>query len=148
MELIIAVVLIAIVSGVMALMMPLRGHKLSAAGQKMAADIRFAQQLAVSKQVPAGVLFNASSDAYSVFVNTTNNTTVDPFTGAAFAINFAVEPALKGVDIYSTSFGTNITFDYMGAPMNLTQNATITLRQGGNSCQVIVAPRTGQVKVQ
>ena len=152
-ELLIALILIVIISAVMALMIPLRTHKLSAAAQKMAADVRYAQQLAVSKQIPAGVLFDTGADVYSVFIASTNNTTVDPFTGSAFVIDYRSEPALKGIDISSTNFGSSVSFDYMGTPRdasgaNLTGYAIVTLRQGAHSCEVTVAPRTGQVKVE
>ena len=149
-ELIIVMVIITVLA-VAGVFLPLHSNKLMAAANKLVFDLRYAQQLAISRQVPCGLSF--SSNSYFVFINNTSTKATDPYTGKNFDINYNNASELRGISLSSTNFGNLISFNYLGAPRNssnttLSSAGIITLQYGGRSRNVAIEPNTGQVKIQ
>ena len=128
-------------------------NKLIGAAGKVAYDLRYAQQLAISRQVPCGISFNPSANSYFVYVNNTSAKAKDLYSGEDFELDYNSHPQLKGIDLASTNFGNLISFNYLGVPHNssnttLSSVGIITLQYGGRSKNVVMEPDTGQVKIQ
>lgn len=122
------------------------------AGNRVQSDIRFAQSLAQSIQKRTRIIFNTSTDTYTVYIETSPGTwviTKDPLKRTDFIVTFGTDP-FNGVDITGASFnGTNtLIFDKWGNPYGgsssnpLTGNGTVVLN---SSLSVNVRPGTGSV---
>jgi prepilin-type N-terminal cleavage/methylation domain-containing protein len=151
-ELIIVMVIITVLA-VAGVFIPLHSNKLIAAANKLMFDLRYAQQLAISRQVPCGISFDVSAESYFVFINDTSSKAKNPYTGEDFIINYNAVSELKGIGLASTNFGNVISFNYLGVPHNssnttLSSVGIITLQYGGRSKNVVMEPDTGQVKIQ
>ncbi|MCM8779825.1 MAG: GspH/FimT family protein [Candidatus Omnitrophica bacterium] len=151
-ELIIVILLVTILS-VAGVFILLRSNKLIAAANKLAFDLRYAQQLAISRQVPCGISFNPSANSYFVFVNNTSAKAKDPYTAEDFIIDYNAVGQLKGIDLASTNFGDLISFNYLGVPRDsgnatLSSQGVVILQYGGQARNVTIEPDTGRVKIQ
>ena len=130
--------------------------KLYGVANKLAADIQYAQQLAVSKQIRCGLSFFPAIESYFVYERPTPTTTImaqDPYTRGDLTVSFQTENAYKGVDLLNTSFGNRVEFDSLGRPYNslgfpLIFAGVVTLQSQGESMTVSIEPNTGAVKVQ
>lgn len=150
-ELIVLILVISIIIGVF-VFIPLRSSKLIPAANKLLFDLRYAQQLAISRQLPCGVYFNISGNSYYVYENNdTQDKAKDPYTGIDYSISFDTSE-FRGVDLTSTNFGNRIYFNFLGVPFNatgsaLTQQGHIVLEQGSQTKNITIQPNTGQVKL-
>ncbi|MDD5044314.1 MAG: prepilin-type N-terminal cleavage/methylation domain-containing protein [Candidatus Omnitrophica bacterium] len=147
----IIVIVVVIVLAVAGVFIPLHSNRLIAASNKLMFDLRYAQQLAISRQVPCGISF--STNNYFIFINTTSTKAIDPYTGENYTIDFDNIGELKGVSIASTNFGGLISFNYMGVPYDsvnssLSDDGIVTLHYGPQAKSVSIEPNTGQVKIQ
>ena len=126
---------------------------LAAAKQKLQSDLRYAQLLAFTQQVNHGLIFNPTTEVYSVYSQNTTNIIKDPASQKAFTVDYVNDNVYKGVGIVSTSFGSPTTnrveFDSYGAPSDgtsaLTADGTVTLTAGGTNLTVTVTKNTGKV---
>ena len=129
--------------------------KLRSASFRLKSDIIYAQSLAVTQQVNCGIVFTpgAPAGSYSVYRQTTTNIVNNPLTQAPFTVDYASDPVLEGVTLYSTSFGSPTTnrleFDSLGIPSDgtniLGSDGTVTLTYGGDTATVKVTKNTGKV---
>ena len=127
--------------------------KLYGVANKLAADIQYAQQLAISKQVRCGLSFNPGTDSYFVYEDTTATKAKDPYTRGDFIVDYQAEDSYKGVDLLNTNFGNRIEFDPVGKPYSdanspLAANGIVVLQAQGDSRNIIIKPNTGATKVQ
>src|SRR3989338_5085533 len=82
----IEVIMVIIIIGILAAaVMPafIASHddlKIEAAHRQLMQEIRYAQQLAISRQVTHGVSFNPSTESYFVYRQDTSNIVKDPLT--------------------------------------------------------------------
>jgi len=143
---------IVAVLAVAGVFIPLQPNKLIAAANKLMFDLRYAQQLAISRQVPCGVSF--SSNSYFVFINSTSTQAIDPYnTGKNLTIDYNNDNELKGITLASTNFGGLISFNYLGVPrdsgnVTLSSPGAVALQYGSRTKNVVISPNTGQVKIQ
>jgi len=127
--------------------------KLDAAARRMAADLRYAQSLAMSKRVIHGLLFEPSLGRYTVFAPTSGSPITDPADRARpMRVDYTSRSEFKGVLIQSAAFGSTpgVTFDYFGVPrdtagVDLTSDGRVVLSYQGVTDTVLVAPQTGMV---
>lgn len=117
-----------------------------AASRMVAADLQYAQNLAISTQQRVTVTFNKTAKSYTL--SNQSGTLIHPMTKAAYTVNFT---AMSGYDrmVFNTvSFGSGslltVTFDEMGAPDNA---GTIKLVAGPFVRQIDVEAATGNVLV-
>jgi Tfp pilus assembly protein FimT len=104
--------------------------KIEGAYKQMMQDIRYAQQLAISRQVTHGVSFNPINDAYFVYRQTTSNIVKDPATQKSLSVTYA-SGIFSGIDLVSTTFvfpSNRLEFNSLGEPSS---GGTITLNYGG-----------------
>lgn len=125
--------------------------KLDASMKKVVSDIRYAQQIAVSRHGNCRIVFNPASDTYSAEEQLTLggpwSGIKDPFTKANLVMNFQTDPQYKGIDIVNANFNSSNTlqFDWQGVPQ-AGGNATFNCQ--GNIRVVTVEQNTGRVRVQ
>jgi len=130
--------------------------KLDAAARRVAADLRYAQGLAMSRRVIHGILFNTAQEKYTVFAPNAATPITDPADRArTLVVDYTTRTEFKGVLVQSAAFGTTpgITFDYFGVPrdtagVDLTSQGVVVLTYQGNTDSILVAPQTGTVTVR
>jgi|GEM_PF-782133 len=141
----------------------LGSNKLYGAVRKLASDIRYAQQLAMTERSPYGVLFNlnlsggAAPNTYTVFQQSSplDLAARDPAGGANMIINYNTDPHFQGVTISAPSFcdGVNpcqstLQFNGQGVPTNTTGplvSGSVVLGYQGATLTVSVVPQTGKI---
>ena len=130
--------------------------KVDVAARRLAADLRYAQSLAMSKRVIHGILFEPGLARYTVFAPNTGSPIVDPADRAkSLRMDYTSRTEFRGVLIQSATFGTTpgVTFDYFGVPrdtagVDLTSSGLVVLTYQGVIDTVIVAPQTGMVIIR
>ena len=131
--------------------------KLSAAAAKVASDIRYAQQLARTRNGWYGVSFAVSpTNQYTVYSTdgATDTAVTDPVNPAQTLVN-NIATGFGGVAISAVNIagGNKVEFNPTGAPYNdktgtlLAANGTVTLAFGGATRTVTITPNTGRVVV-
>ena len=134
-------------------------YKAVGAGRKLLSDIRYTQQLAMSRGASYGIEFDTIGEQYRVFDVATGINITDPVNGvvgvtganwtSGFVVNYMSEPELSGVDLVGTNFGTQIRFDSYGRPKDSTNTlftsvGNIVVSCTGSSKTLSVDPRTGR----
>jgi prepilin-type N-terminal cleavage/methylation domain-containing protein len=150
-ELIIVIAIIAVLAVV--LFVSSQGLKVEAVAHKLMLDLRYAQQLAISRQVRAGVSFNPTANSYFIYIGTTSAIAKDPHTAGQYIVNYNTQTEYSGIALVNTNFGDLISFDSLGRPYNssgalLASSGTVTLQEGTTTALVTIEPNTGQIKVQ
>lgn len=154
---IIELVLIIIIVGTLAYVFVPRSSiddtRAAAAGRKLLADLRYAQQLANTTQSRSGMVITANS--YSVFTNNASASTVtDPFTGGLFTVNMTGNFA--GVTLSTGITNGIVRFDSLGVPYQgtdagqtaLAAAGTINVLSGSTPIGMItIQPTTGQITI-
>lgn len=114
--------------------------KLEGAYRQLRQDIRYAQQLAIARQVTHGVSFDPSAEAYFVYRQSTSNIVKDPAAQKPLSITYATGK-FSGVNLVSTTFTNNrLEFDSLGRP---SQGGTVGLAYGTLSKTISVEANTG-----
>jgi prepilin-type N-terminal cleavage/methylation domain-containing protein len=127
--------------------------KVDVAARRLAADLRYAQSLAMSKRVIHGILFEPALERYTVFAPNAASPITDPADRAkTMRMDYTTRTEFRGVLIQTATFGTTpgVTFDYFGVPrdtggVDLTSSGRVVLTYQGVTDTVIVAPQTGMV---
>jgi prepilin-type N-terminal cleavage/methylation domain-containing protein len=133
--------------------------QLSAAADKLAADMEYAKSLAVTTQRKHKVVFDINADSYEIWDADTNAIVKDPVKKGDFnfSVVYAQEGRLNRVGVSTVDFnGTAVVqFNYTGAPLDgldfpLTDpdHSSVTLEAGGNQMTVRVEPATGYISIQ
>lgn len=129
--------------------------RLQAACQKIASDLRYAQEMSIAQQVRFGISFDLVNEAYFVYRVSMATKARDPQTRNNFDISFTQLNEFRGIDIASTNFSNKMEFDFSGAPYDgndviLSSQGIITLQTAGGtySKTVRIEPKTGKVSVQ
>ena len=129
--------------------------RLEAACQKIASDLRYAQQMSLAQQVRFGISFDTVNEAYFVYRVNVGTVAKDPQTRNNFNVSFVTLNEFKGIDIASTNFSNKMEFDSTGAPYDgngviLSSQGIITVQTTGGaySRTVRIEAKTGKVSVQ
>jgi prepilin-type N-terminal cleavage/methylation domain-containing protein len=144
-EILVVVVILAIIA---ALAIPsLNGQssmEVASAARILAADLEYAQEYAVTSQIPVTVEFNKDANTYRLY-NASGNLT-HPITKSAYVVDYSGMRGFGGMDIVSASFGSlaSVTYSELGTP---TSNGDVTLKAGSKVFKVSVAAATGKVTV-
>lgn len=150
-EIIMVIAILAVLSVV--LFIPSQGPKVGAVAHKLALDLRYSQQLALSRQVRCGVSFSPAANSYFIYIGNTSTVAKDPHTAGQYIVNYSTQSEYSGIDLAGTNFGDLISFDSLGRPYDssnalLTSTGTVTLQEGPSAALVTIEPNTGQIKVQ
>lgn len=125
--------------------------KLDGCMKKVATDIRYSQQMAVSRHANTRLVFNVAGDTYTAEEQLSAGGAwsglKDPFTRVNLIMNFRSDPQYNGVDITAANFNSSATlqFDWQGIPVS---GGSITFNYKGNSRTINVASNTGRVSLQ
>ncbi len=129
--------------------------KLYSTAQRVRADVRYVQQLAISRHDTYSVSFNVSANSYEVRRVADNQLAVHPATRSVFAVKLDSDVQASGVKIISSDFGGTpaLRFDWRGSPSNannvtLSQAGSVRFAYGSDDVDIVVQPNTGMVSVQ
>lgn len=129
--------------------------KLNGAVKKVVSDIRYVQQLAISRHETYKIIFDTGLDKYEVRRVSDNSFAKDPFSRTDFVVNFNTDPQYKGINLSSAAFGGTaiLQFDWQGIPQNgsgtnLSSDGQARLEYHNNSLTIYVTPQTGRARVQ
>jgi type II secretory pathway pseudopilin PulG len=167
-ELVMVILLLVILAAVISVSFQgYPGIKLNSAIRRLASDIRYAQQLAMTRQGRHGVIFNqtvacaAAANTYTVFQETgvcADTPFINPYGGSSPTMNYNTDSRFQGVTITGASFCAGVCGG--GCPSILEFNAlgiatdengtqltcgTVTLNYSGASRTITVAPSTGKI---
>lgn len=150
-ELVMIIIIISILAVVVIFSIP-TSPKLSGVANKLMSDLRYAQQLSISRGGTSGVSFDPLNNSYFVYIGDTSTKATDPHTHAELLIDYDTDSNYEGVILSSTNFGDQISFDYLGTPYDSTDTAlsspgTVTLEYGPDTQDVTIEPNTGGVKI-
>ena len=114
------------------------------AARIIAADLQYAQSVAVTTQVPVTVQFDPASESYSL--RNTSGLLIHPMNKTGYTIRFSSLSGYDRLDMSSASFGgtTSVTYDEMGSANS---SGTVVVQAGAHVYQISVAPATGKVTV-
>lgn len=114
------------------------------ASRMVAADLQYAQSVAISTQTPVTVTFNQNGKSYTL--SNQSGSLINPMTKLAYTVNFTTMNGYGRMVFSTVSFGSGstVTFDTMGAPDNA---GTVTLTAGPYVRQIAVEAATGNVNV-
>jgi hypothetical protein len=152
-----AVIGIISVSILMSVMNPYKAVRVEAAAKKVAADIQFAQNLAVSTSKWYGIKFEADPvNAYTIYETdgTTDQVIEDPaHAGKDFVVNLSDYydgVKILGVDIGS---GGKIEFHPLGIPYNdktgseIALTGVVSVGASGKTKFIHIIPNTGRTSI-
>jgi len=122
------------------------GLQATSAARKVATDLEYAQNIAITTQTPITVKFYPTSEYYKLFDANTSEVLKHPMTKADYIVDFTKEKGFGQLNIVSARFGvTNeVTFDELGAPSDA---GSVVVQAGSLVYQIDVAAATGKVAV-
>ncbi len=124
--------------------------QLSAAADKLAADMEYAKSLAVTTQRNHKVVFDTDADSYDIwgFDSGTGTWSIvtDPVKKNDFRVVYSQEGRLSRVGISSATFSDNtVQFNYTGEPA---EGGSVVLDASGSTMTVHVESGTGYISIQ
>ena len=124
--------------------------KLQAASRMIIADILFAQNEAISQQLPHRIVFDPATESYRLSDQAGNTLAVSWKGGGVtenYMVDFVHDSRFRGVVMTSADFGSShvLEFDELGAPIT---GGSIDLEFNLDRYRVTVANFTGRVSVQ
>jgi prepilin-type N-terminal cleavage/methylation domain-containing protein len=158
-ELVLTLIIIILLGGSISLgLSSLSSARLDQAVNKVIADLRYAQQLAINTQSRHGMTVN-STGQYTIHRDLPPDTAVlNPINlGAPFVVSFSTyqQGQLSGVIFSSASpfcggAGNVMEFNSIGAPTDtsgtvLTCNSSLTMSYGGNTRTIMIQQKTGNL---
>jgi prepilin-type N-terminal cleavage/methylation domain-containing protein len=161
-ELIIVVVILSIAALIAVPMVSNAADiQVRAAANKIAADLDYAKNLAITHQGRYYIIFFEANESYEI--RDPSNVVIDhPVNPGPFAVDFSADGRLSRVNIASADFDSGssvsnvVTFDYLGSPYSgsgtasplLTGQITLQDKQTGNfKLYVNIEPVTGYVTI-
>ena len=115
--------------------------------KKLRADMRYAQDLAMTRNQRARITFRTLPNGYDITLG--GNPVTDPATGSPFSITLNTGQ-YAGISISAVEFsGSYIEFNTLGVPFEsggmLAVSKSVTVSGGGINQNVTVQPQTGAV---
>jgi prepilin-type N-terminal cleavage/methylation domain-containing protein len=156
----IELVMILVLVGILAVAVIPKGTakasvRLEAASQKLATDLRYAQEMALAQQVRFGISFDTSDESYFAYRITTSTEAKDPQTRNNLEVEFDETREFNDIVIVSTNFNDAIEFDSKGAPydgngVSLSSEGIVTLgtQDGSYTKTARIKPVTGKVSIE
>lgn len=146
-ELVLVIVIIGILTAVILSVFSSAYYniKIEGAYRRLMQDIRYTQQLAISRQVPHGISFNPSTDSYFAYRQDVPNIVKDPSTQKSLAVDY-VSGEFSGVNLVSTTFSfpsDGLEFNSLGEPSS---GGEIALNYNGITKVITVDQVTGRVQ--
>lgn len=155
-ELLIVVVIIAIAAlTAIPMMTSAASIQVKSAANMIAADLEYAKSMAISRGQNYSVVFDESTESYSIKDQGGNVISHPVKKGFDFVVDFRSIKRLNKVDIANVDFepgsSSTITFDYLGSPYSGTTNplnsGDIDVQAGGFTVTINVEPVTGFISI-
>jgi prepilin-type N-terminal cleavage/methylation domain-containing protein len=129
--------------------------QLQSAATLIAADLDYAKNLAITRQMNVTVVFDTGTESYQVQDSGGTVLSHPSKAGSTFRANLASDSRTREVEITAVNFDgvSSITFDYLGSPYSGTTTTTamttgqITLSADSHSTTVTVEPVTGYIRI-
>ena len=140
-------IVIAIVSIAAAIAVPnligwMPKQRLSLASRNILAVLQQSRLTAVKENADVTIIFNRTTESYSVFIDTNSSGTLD-----AGETLLKTNPLPGGIDLTSTTFASDtISFNRRGLPTNFT-GGTVTVGRSGFKSKRINVNQTGNSKI-
>lgn len=168
-EIIVVVVILAVAALIAVPMMSSAADmQVRGASNRLAADMEYAKNMAITHQHPFTVVFDTSvgSSGYAIQRRNADDnleTILNPISQQSFDVRYASERSLNRVRVIRADFtgadattAGSVTFDYLGTPhsglraSNMLNSGEIELRDtGGNlTLTVVVEPMTGYISIE
>jgi len=114
------------------------------AARVLSADLSYAQDLAITSQVPVTVSFDVAGNSYTL--SNESGTLIHPISKEVYETVFSADNGFGHAEVVSATFGSgsSVTFDELGAPNSA---GTVVLQAGVHTYHVSVAAATGRVTV-
>jgi len=144
-EIIVVVVILAIVAAVVVPQaIGTKDLQVMSAARMIATDLQYAQDTAITSQVPITVTIDTNAESYRL--SNASGNLEHPIKKSEYVVDFRAQKGFESVDIVSADFGGGnaVEFDEMGSPDNA---GTIILRAGSHVYRITVAAATGKVTV-
>ena len=144
-EIVVVVVILAIAAAIVVpYVVATDDLEVISAARMVACDLQYAQDVAITSQLPVTVTFDTSGESYEL--TNASGTLVHPIKKSAYVISFAAQRGFEDLDVSAAAFGggPTVTFDELGSPDN---SGSVTLQAGSHVYQVDVAAATGKVTV-
>lgn len=130
----------------MAIAVPMLGstnYSVARAGaRRLASDLQFAQDSAITTQKDVTVTFDVNRESY--WLSNASGVLIHPITNGAYMVDFRAIKELSHLDIAKVSGGATVVFDTSGVP---NVGSTVALTAGDNTFYVTVSAVTGTVNV-
>lgn len=153
-ELIIIVTIVSILGATIAVYFT-RGYtyRLDAARSKLASDIKYVQQLAITKQKNFGICFEPEENRYYAYVESTENNIKHPLTRDNFIVDYNQDSKFSGVNLVSTNLAGNLLqFNPIGEPSDgeslLDYEGRINISYKEQSYIIKIEKNTGKIGVE
>ncbi|MCE5327284.1 MAG: GspH/FimT family protein [Planctomycetaceae bacterium] len=143
---ILVVVVILAVAGAIVIPMAVDSGDLQTAsgGQMLAADMQYAQNMAITTQKLVTVTFEPAANRYTL--SNASGTLIHPIKKTAYVVDFDTTDGLSKLKLVSASFASRavLQFDELGAPVSA---GVVTLQAGSSILRISVAAATGRITV-
>ncbi len=156
-ELIIVILIMGILTAVTLPRLEIHNNiKLQGAGKKIISDLRYSQNIAISKHTDTRLIFDPINNIYTAYSWDDSSWQVlkDPYTRQDLFLDLDTS-SFSGVSISSADFGgTNtLKYDWQGIPKDINDNilstaGTIMLNCKGQTATINVTPQTGRITFQ
>ena len=157
-EIIVTMVILAIVALIAVPMMSgAATMQVRGAANRLAADLEYAKNMAITHQRPFTVVFDTNASEYAVYDSADTDPIIHPVTRREFVVSFAAERGLRRVRIETVELepagsDTALTFDFLGTPLvegAPLDSGEITLTSDdGFTLIVAVEPMTGYITIE
>ena len=144
-EIMVVLVVIAIVVAVAApYVVSTKDLQVISATRMIAADLQYAQSLAITSQSQTTVSFNSGNESYSL--TNESGSVIHPMTKSDYVVNFSTLGGFEHLNIVSANFNgsSSVSFDSLGSPVSAGE---VTVQAGPHIYRVDVAAATGRVSV-
>ena len=145
-EILISIVLMLILAAVAApLAVDASDYDARSASEGLAADLEYAQTMAIVNQTPVTISFDLESQSYSL--SNASGALVHPIDKSDYVVDLGPSSDLPNVTVGSADFGgdADVTFDVLGAP---SAAGAVTIQAGTVIYTVRVLAATGLVSIE
>jgi len=145
-ELMVVIVIIGVAAGMVIPYASSAGDTAAIAGARLViCDLQYAQNMAITTQMPVTVTFDPNADSYRL--SNASGLLIHPMTKEDYVTDFSSSRGFEGLDVVSADFNSSpsIVFDEFGSPDNA---GKVTLQAGAQVYVITVGAATGKVTVE
>ena len=143
-EILVVLVILAIAAAIVVPSLNSSDLQATSAARMIAADLQYAQNVAITTQGPVTVTFDPAGNSY--WLSNASGALIHPMNKSAYSVDFDSQSGFGQIGIVSASFGgiSSVTFDELGAPDSA---GSVTVQAGASGYVISVAAVVGRVTV-